>query len=270
MGQAWFECIARRNSGKLFLFICGDGGDTELGKPFVFRIVIGVPHNTADFKQAWDATDDEEIGRLLGYPACCHEFFKQVWVEQAMVDTTWPMAAATTPPPDSADSVTALAVTGPPEANILWRWMGVRAVSHLPCRFDCENTVALGKQLIEVGQKHGYEREMDWLLEILSWPVEWSALHGIAEIKTPVLKVSTRTDATAQKYVVRRTGESYPAEGSRGLNFPYSVPAGLRLTESHGFQQGLSNPIEPTQQQPEWYASDNGFQSILAKESLKR
>ena len=235
--------------------------ETELGKPFAFRIVIGVPQNTADFKQAWDATDDEEIGSLLGYPACCHQFFKQVWVEQGMLDTTWPMAAATTAP---SDSVTALAVSGPPEANILWRWMGVRAVSHLPCRFDCELTVALGKQLIEVGQEHGYEREMDWLLEILSWPVEWSALHGIAEIKTPVLKVSTRTDATAQKYIVRRTGDSYPSQGARGLNFPYSVPAGLRLTESHGFQEGLSKPIEPTEQQAEWYASDNGFQSIIA------
>ena len=64
--------------------------------------------------------------------------------------------------------------------------MGARAVSHLPCRFDCEKTVALGQQLIEVGRKAGYERAMDWLLDVLSWPVEWSALHGIAELKTPV------------------------------------------------------------------------------------
>ena len=32
-------------------------------------------------------------------------------------------------------------VTGPPEANILWRWMGARAVPHLPCRFNCTDTV---------------------------------------------------------------------------------------------------------------------------------
>ena len=88
-------------------------------------------------------------------------------------------------------------MTGPPEANILWRWMGARAVPHLPCRFDCEPTVALAQQCLAVGRAAGFDTEMDWLLEILRWPVEWSALHGIAEIRTPVLKVSTRTDATA-------------------------------------------------------------------------
>jgi len=93
--------------------------ETELGKPFVFRVVVGLPRDVADFKEAWDETDDQKIGSLLGYPACCHEFFRQVWVEQGLVDTTWPMAAATTA---ASDGITALAVTGSPEANILWRW----------------------------------------------------------------------------------------------------------------------------------------------------
>jgi hypothetical protein len=62
---------------------------------------------------------------------------------------------------------------------------------------------------------------MDWLAEILSWPIECSALHRIAEIKTPMLKASTRTDAIPCKDTVRRQGDSYPLEGIRGLNFPY-------------------------------------------------
>jgi hypothetical protein len=65
---------------------------------------------------------------------------------------------------------------------------------------------------------------MDWLPEILSWPIEWSALHRIAEIKTPVLKAFTRTDATPCKDTVRRQGDSYPLEGIRGLNFPHRLP----------------------------------------------
>ena len=32
-------------------------------------------------------------------------------------------------------------------------------------------------------------------MEILSWPVEWSVLHGIAEIKTPIFRVISRSDA---------------------------------------------------------------------------
>jgi hypothetical protein len=96
---------------------------------------------------------------------------------------------------------------------------------------------------MEVGRRAGFQQEMDWMHEILSWPVEWSALHGIAEIKTPVLKVSNNTDATAQKYVVQRPGQAYPAEGSHGLSFPFQVPERLHLTDSRGFKQGLENPL---------------------------
>ncbi len=106
--------------------------------------------------------------------------------------------------------------------------------------------------------------------EILSWPAEWSALHGIAEIKTPVLKVSTRTDATAKKYVVRRQGEKYPAEGARGLGFPYSQPRQPLVTLSPGFRRGLDNPVPPHKPAPAWYASDNGFSSQFAMDSAHR
>ena len=80
---------------------------------------------------------------------------------------------------------------------------------------------------------------MDWLLELLNWSVEWSALHGIAEIKTPILKVSTRTDATPHKYTVRRTEETAPTEAVRGLVFPYSTPAKPMVTGSVAYQRGI-------------------------------
>lgn len=239
----------------------------ELGKPFVFRIVIATPPDLTAFKTAWDDGDDERIGQLLGYPACCYRFYRRVWVDEGLIDTTWPMALAGLV---SANGGRCLEVSGPPEANILWRWMGVRAVPHLPCRFDCPETVALGQKLITLGRANGYDREMDWLLEILSWPVEWSALHGIAEIKTPILKVSARTDATSTKYVVRRAGTAYPDEGAQGLSFPYRPPAGLPLTQSPGFRSGLDHPIEAQPPYPAWYASDNGFSSRLAMDKTHR
>jgi len=123
------------------------------------------------------------------------------------------------------------------------------------------------ERFVEVGRAAGYEQEMDWLLEILSWPVEWSALHGIAEVKTPVLKVSTRTDATPGKYVVRRQGDAYPAEGAQGLAFPYRMPRRPLLTQSPSFHRGLVNPLQSRPSRPSWYASDNGFASELAMES---
>jgi hypothetical protein len=170
--------------------------------------------------------------------------------------------AARSAAPVNGDRV--LRVDGPPEANLLWRWLGIRAVSHLPCRFDCPETVALGRKLLDVGRRAGFGDEMDWLREILRWPVEWSALHGIAEIKTPVLKISTNTDATARKYVVQRPGDSFPSEGVSGLNFPFQLPERLHVTESRGFKQGLLNPLAIVEAPPEGYATDNGFVSHQA------
>jgi SAM-dependent methyltransferase len=228
------------------------------GQPFVFRFVVGRPDDVSSFKVAWDEGDQQAIGGLLGYPPCCREFFRNTWVDHAMVDTTWPMALASC---DTPTGVTTIDVSGDPHANILWRWMGCRAVPHLPCRVDCSMTVALGERLVAIGRAAGFDQEMDWLIEILSWPVEWSALHGIAEVKTPVVKVSTRTDATARRYTVRRHGDTYPSEGVRGLAFPFEVPETLRITASRGFRQGLDNAVR-FQTRPDWYATDNGFGSL--------
>ena len=222
----------------------------ELGKPFVYRVVVGTPQSVMAFKAAWDNDDHGEIGRLLGYPSCCHQFFFDVWVEDGLIDTTWPMAVADVPVANGTRSVE---ISGAPEANILWRWMGLRAVPHLPCSFSCQPTVDLGQKFIQLGHDAGYEQEMDWLLEILSWPIQWSALHGIAEVKTPLIKVSTRTDATAQEYVVRRLGSGYPDEGAQGLGFPYKTAVNSRRIQR-------KTPSPP----PDWYAVDNGFSSVEA------
>jgi SAM-dependent methyltransferase len=100
--------------------------------------------------------------------------------------------------------------------------------------------------------------------------VEWSALHGIAEVRTPVLKVSTRTDATSRRYTVRRRGDSFPIEGAQGLSFPFQAPVKLRLTGTRGFQRGIEHAVAVNAPRPSWYATDNGFDSIAAMEDAHR
>jgi hypothetical protein len=102
----------------------------------------------------------------------------------------------------------------------------------------------VARRLLALGREIGFSEEMDWLVEILRWPVEWSALHGIAEIKSPVVKIITQTDATARKYVVRHAGDHYPEEGAHGLGFPYRGRRIPLLTQSPSFQRGLENSIE--------------------------
>jgi hypothetical protein len=196
----------------------GADGTAAAGGPLVFRLVLGSHDMVNRFQEALDRRDDAEVGRLLGHPPCCLAFHRWAWVEQELLDTTWPMALAGA---NLASPVRSRELAGLPYANMLWRWLGIRAVPHLPCRLDCEPSIALGRQFLEVGRASGYGTEMDWLSEVLSWPVEWSALHGIAEVKTPILKICAQTDATAVKYVVRYLGNHYPAEGARGSCFPY-------------------------------------------------
>ena len=222
------------------------------GRPSVLCVGLARYEDLAALQQAVTAHDDERLGELLGYPACCRRFFRRVWIDGAHVDTTWHMAVNSG---GAARSDTRIDVTGPALANILWRWMGVRAVPHLPCRFDCAPTAALAERLREVGIAAGFVEEMDWVREILSWPVEWSALHGIAEVSTPILKVSTRTDATSIAYSVRRSGSSYPPEGATGLRFPYR-PSGV--------QKAAAQPIAFRAPDRSWQYTENGFASLPA------
>jgi 2-polyprenyl-3-methyl-5-hydroxy-6-metoxy-1,4-benzoquinol methylase len=209
------------------------------------------------------------MGGLLGFPPCCIAFFRRTWVDRACVDTTWQMAEASRSSAASARSIE-IDAQAPFQANILWRWMGVRAVPHLPCSFNCQLTIEFADRLMALGREIGYVAEVEWIEEILDWPVSWSALHGIAEIKTPVLKASTRTDATAHEFIVRRSGRRVPAEAATGLVFPYKAPERPGLTHSLAFRKGLDAPIAPHTPPPSWYASDNGFNTVAAMDEAHR
>ncbi len=184
-----------------------------------FHFVVGKPSNLFKFKEVWDKCDNLKIAKLLGYPDCCSIFFQQVSVRSRIEEVTWPMAWSSAPTKDGEKTIKLSDF--PVVNNILWGWAGIRAVSHSPCSFQCKQSEEIGYALMEIGRDVGFSDEVDWLLEILSWPVEWSALHGINEIKTPILKVSRQTDSTAEKYVVQLKSTHYPNEGMYGNGYPY-------------------------------------------------
>lgn len=210
---------------------------------WAYRTVLLHPNNVPRWNEAWATNDDLTQGEMLGYPACCRAFFQEYWVRGGMVDTTWPMAEQSEGGVDAtASSVCRTIVNGsPPESNILLRWLGIRAVPHLPCSFQCEETVQLAKRLSAAGCRRGYCSEMHWIREMLEWPVEWDALHGVAELRTPIVKISTRTDATSIRYIVQRQGTRYPEEGASGSRFPYQVrPEQVQLTRTRSFQAAFA------------------------------
>lgn len=184
------------------------------GEAWDYRAVYLLPELAAEWTDAWGRGDDPTMGGMLGYPECCSQFFQRVWVDDRRVDTTWAMCG-------DPDVEVAHFHHVDPLNQILGRWAGYRAVPHLPCSWDCEPTREFGRALLNLGREIGHAQEMDWLEEALSWPHEWSALHGIAEVRSPILRISTRTDATPTTYTVRIHADSYPEAGARGTRFPF-------------------------------------------------
>lgn len=194
------------------------------GQPWQYRVVIAPPNQVRHFLTYWNRRNDEAIGDMLGYPICCQSFFHQFWTTGEWRDLTYPMVMV------DGDDTTHFQVNSSLGCNILLRWLGVRRVSHLPCSFQCENTTAIGDNMRELAVR-SFPQETEWLDEMLSWPVRWSSLHGIAVITTPVIRIVTSSDALAEKVTIDRQGSSYPAEGVSGVTFPFQqvYPIKLRL-----------------------------------------
>jgi len=215
----------------------------------VSHFAIGDSSSVQELRSAWLAQDHDKIGGLLGYPPCCTQAFCERYARGDFSDPIWPTSIASSPAKQGVERHIDIE-TGSPSCNIFWRSFGIRSVPHLPCRFDCEATAELSRSFFDLAARLGFAEEIEWLTQILSWPVEWTALHGIAEIKTPILKISTATDATARKFTACWIGSSYPDEGVQAIRFPYQIPRRLAVTESLAYQRGLAENSQLVQLLP--------------------
>jgi len=175
------------------------------------RIVLGAEHVNA-FATAYRHGDNATQAHLLGYPPCCAQFFERVWVQERWMDTTWPMMQQL---PGWEDHV-----LRDPIVNMFWRYLGIRPVFHLPCSPRCSASWDLAPELWNLLPLDVQE----WMYAILRWPVEWSALHGIGELRTPISRTCFATDATAEKLTIEYHGTEYPVEGATGIKFPHMQP----------------------------------------------
>lgn len=207
-------------------------------QPLKYWAVIGTDENNQVFKSAYQNGEQDTMSLLQGSPECCTNFFHKMGIEEKFFDMTWPMAVNTKEEEIQQNTIGVEPIF---QCNTLLKSLGIKPVFHSPCSFNCPGTIELADKLNTLGEKIGYKKEINWLSEILSWPVEWSALHGIAEIKTPILKISTNTDATAVKYTVRFMGTLYPEETVTGLVFPYLQPDRLLISGSKSYKKGLLN-----------------------------
>ena len=158
----------------------------------VMRIAVGRDGAPTRLCDAHMNGDLMGVGRELGFPSCCCNFFQRVWVEGGLCDSTWPMAVSSSHGQVGRSSC--LVVSSNCQSNILWRGLGVRAVPHLPCSFGCNSTLNLGANMVAVVRELGFQREAEDILRILAWPVEWRAHDGLATVTSSVVTALMRTD----------------------------------------------------------------------------
>ncbi len=126
--------------------------------PLRYRVAVGSPGDLRHFRKAWKRGDDDAIGRLLGYPACCRAFFHKVFVEDGLADSIWPMGVRTL---SNTAEARVLEVNGPPELNPFWREAGVRLTPHDPCRFDCGEALGLAQAFCDSGREFGCGKNIE-------------------------------------------------------------------------------------------------------------
>lgn len=251
VGPEMLSELSRRAASKgLTVVVLGTQGRPEsysaspaklkAGAAWDYRIALTRIEHAAEFVAAW-GSDDYRIGELLGYPACCRRAFLETWVAGSF-DPTWYMA-------DHGD--------GPREANILLRWLGVRAVPHMPCSFKCDRSVEFGRKLLELMDP----TERLWLEALLDMPMLWSAVNSIGEVITPIVSLNFRTDPAVEVREIRRNGSAFPEAGAQGVRFPYRLPPARRAPAELELLEHDAQAIEP--EDPRGWL-DNGFGSHKA------
>ena len=167
------------------------------GQSFSVRTVTTKYEMVEPFLRAWTAKDDEAIGHMLGYPECCIKFFEDTW-NKGLIDP---------------NEKTEYSGTRSIYCNGYLRWLGIRAVPHMPCSLDCVATTVQG---IDYVSMYDYP-ERDWLIDLLCMPFKYDTLHGVAEITTPIFKIA----CSSQGRRVLEIPGAQPDGAASGDRFPF-------------------------------------------------
>lgn len=180
-----------------------------------------------------------EDGRGTGQPIppCCQNRATQQ-LEKDTVESTWDSALATSE--ERHDDQTILIPSGYAFPAMFHKLL-VNPFNRPLCRLDCPTLRNDLDTHLDWMSRTGFSDEADQIRDLSHWPLEWSALHGIAEVRAPVFKIAYHTDATAQRMRVRAKGTGWPLHGAQGLDFPYRMRTRRKITESRGFVRGLKH-----------------------------
>lgn len=183
----------------------------------VAMVLVGALDRVDAAAAALDRRDAASLAAATGLPACC---FEAAWRETAL-DPTWDRI-------QSCGDGLFIELAALAETNPLLRPLGLSVAPIPPCDVRCAAMQAVVRSQIDRLAQSAYREPMEWLAGALDWPVRWSALHGVVETVTPVLRFTYGTRGTGRRIGVRYLGTTVPEASARGLAFPYRQPARLR------------------------------------------
>lgn len=182
---------------------------TQKGDPesFIYGVLSNSLESAKQFREAElnNKVDHKRIGELLAYPECCINAFNKRWGD-GIIDPLFEAAEVVADKREVINGGTeVIYAKSHPYANPFLRYFGIRITSHLPCSIQCKETIEIGEAWIKA-MRESDEEAADWAVEILSMPVKWNILKGIAQVETPLFFGITNTVFTEHKKEVILNG----------------------------------------------------------------
>lgn len=125
-------------------------------------------------KDAEVALDHKTFGELLGYPACCIDFFIKHYEEAAKMHDDYTLL--TLKNSESLDW----------RLNISLNFFDYRLISHFPHSFNCQESIALSQKILDVLTKHNPDlarKTKEELCTVIIYDDE-TGVHVIKNTKT--------------------------------------------------------------------------------------
>jgi hypothetical protein len=181
-------------------------------------VIVGKrPADLLEFKAAIERGDNDVQGELLGYPACCRQFFVDVW-RDGYYDPIW--RAGIRSGGEMTDNK--MRVKGNRFSTPILRYVGARTSFHIPCRFDCDETIKRGGELMALAETID-EKKAKTLQSFQTMNHSWDVLHGIAVVRTPIFYCVVNSIPTTKRHVVEVEFDQpfYPEYSAVSEAFPF-------------------------------------------------
>lgn len=170
---------------------------------------------------AHETGDNNVQGELLGFPPCCRDFFCDVWPKN-YIDPIW-QAALNSEIVKRGDRK--LRIKAHAYSIAILRYIGLRVSFHIPCSFNCQPTIEIAEQRMKLAEEVR-PGKVNILKSLLSMPMSWDCLKGIAMVRTPIFYIITSSAACIDRYVVEVEGDFIPDEAKPGLAYPFTEVKG--------------------------------------------